>query len=174
MVKFRVGEDGVLRTETGRMNLLAGDYKDKTDGIYGDYFGVGLEGQDRITNLPNYKNDPLGQYTNLSTYSPLGVYFRQFGTGGVAGSRAFYVNYATGSALSYSGFAVFDSDTVFYSMGANNTWTASKATSGSFNAAETDAQLAGRVGARYIFLKTDPKDFAYDVIIRVDNVGRLH
>jgi hypothetical protein len=167
MVKFRVGEDNVLRTEAGRLSLLAGDYKDKYDGVNGKYYGVGLEGQDRITNLPLYAPG-----TSPSP-SPLGVYFRQFGTGGVAGSKAFYVNYATGSAVSYTGFAVFDADTVFYSLGSGNTWTAERATSGSFNAAETNARSAGRAGARYIFLKTDPKDFAYDVIIRVDNVGAI-
>jgi hypothetical protein len=97
-----------------------------------------------------------------------------FGTGQ---ANAFKVDYAytsgtaidvaagrtTGLARDVDYFeAVFDADALFYSLVGGN-WTVSKVSTGPFNGAGANA--------RYIFLKTDPEDFAFDVIIRVDNVG---
>jgi hypothetical protein len=112
----------------------------------------------------------VGNSTELLTgdrlvYDGWGVYFRGSYETGI--EKAFSVNWeaATGSAIlpRDTGTAVFDSDAVYYSLNPSKAWVAQRVNTSPFNNAGPNA--------RYIFLKTDPKDFAYDVIIRVDNIG---
>jgi hypothetical protein len=137
MVKFRIGDDGVLRADENSVSLLIGD-----------------SSGDRIDNGGMYA--PNG--------NKFGVYFKAFGTGGKAGgNNAFYIDYATtpGGISQSNDFAVFDADAVYYSLNSSNVWTPGRVSSSTFNGNPADA--------RYIFLKTDPEDFTFDVIIRVPN-----
>jgi hypothetical protein len=150
IVKFRIGEDGVLRGDSAR--LLR--YDDTTAQLYGsDEYGA----EDVVDGNPDQAviNAGLGHR---------GVYYVKGGySTGLAG--AFQVDYAYTStsaiALTHDDFAVFDADALFYSLSGGK-WTVQKVNTGAFNGAGTTA--------RYIFLKTDPTDFTFDVIVRVDNL----
>jgi hypothetical protein len=144
MVKFRIDEDNVLKA----------DYA----GILGEP-GGGSDTDPESGYMPNDRITGAKVGTNEGT----GVYYLADYMTGADRTFQFWYNATTSAAVTGGNeFAVFDNDAVFYSINSIGRWVASKATHSSFVAQGKDA--------RYILLKTDPEDFAFDVIIRVDNL----
>jgi hypothetical protein len=154
MIKFRMGEDGVLKDfvrldqnvayDTNRNNTLSGDEKNPT--VIGASFGAYTRG---------------GGGTFTLTVSPSAV-----AIGAVpAGTNPYY---QPGSNMTgvVPDKITFEADTVLYKRdGANNTWTAYRPDGeGKFKA---DVDVNGNINGVYMFLKTDTKK-EYDVIIKLN------
>jgi hypothetical protein len=156
MIKFRMGEDGVLKDfvrldqnvayDTDRSGgPLNGDEKNPT--VIGASFGAYTRG---------------GGGTFTLTVSPSAVAVPGFTS---IGSLPYYQANSNMTGL-VPDKITFEADTVLYKRdGANNTWTAYKPDGeGKFKA---DVDVNGNINGVYMFLKTDTKK-EYDVIIKLN------